>query len=390
MRIAAAFLAALLVAVPAAAADNIRFPELTGRVVDTSNVIPDDQEAELSRELADFERRTKHQMVVVTVPDLGDVPKEKYAVAIGRHWGIGRKGINDGIVLLQSSGDGSPGSGRLYIAPGYGLEDSLTDKETSEIARDVMVPILKQDRPRSETVPEAIIAGARATMKLASTTREERTLAEQREITLRESDHRRRMATFWDFVLSVMGLGAVGGAGYGVWRFATRKERSRRRAEMLAQAKRDREAAEERAREAAARRAEEQRQAQIEAERRAAAERERQEEARRKRQAMLDAMEPSEREAFLAEERRQAAERERLRREQEERDRAEAERRRIVREREEAEQRKRQRERDEENARNAAVIAASTPASSPTGFGSSDTFSGGGGSFGGAGGGADY
>lgn len=386
MRIVASLLAALLVAAPAIAAE-IRFPELTGRVVDTSNVIPDDQEAELSREIADFERRTKHQMVVVTVPDIGDVPKEEYATALGRHWGIGRKGIDDGIVLLQSSGDGRPGSGRLYIAPGYGLEDNLTDKETSEIARDVMVPILKQDRPRSETVPEAILAGARATMALASTTRKERALAEQREIAKRESDHRRRMATFWDFVLTCMGLGAAGGAGYGIWRFATRKERARREAALLAQAKLDREAADKRAAEAAEERAEQRRLAQIEADRRAHEERERQAEAARRRQAMLDAMSPAERDAFLAEERRQEEERERQRLAKEQRDREEADRRRRQREQEEREERERQRRRDDENARNAAIIAASAPPSTSP---SPPDFTPGGGSFGGAGGGADY
>jgi uncharacterized membrane protein YgcG len=390
MRIVAALAAALLTAAPAAA--EIQFPKLTGRVVDASQAIPDDQEAELTRELADFERRTKHQMVVVTVPDIGDVPQDQYAVELGRHWGIGRKGIDDGIVLLQSSGDGRPGSGRLYVAVGYGLEDTMTDKESNEIAREVALPILKQDRPRSETTPEAIVAVARATMEFASVSRQERSLAEQREITKRETDHRRRMATFWDGLLTLLGLGATGGAGYGIWRLATRKERARRKAALLAQAKLEREAAEKRAAEAAAARAEERRLARIEADRLAAEERERQAEALRRREAMLAAMSPTDRAAFLAEERRQEEERQRAREAQERRDREEADRRRRQREQDEQEERERQQRRDEENARNAAIIAAAAPPPPPppSDFGSSDNFTPGGGSFGGGGGGIEY
>lgn len=385
MRIVAIVIAAALAASPALA--EIDFPRLTGRVVDTSNVIPDVQEAVLARELADFERRTRHQMVVVTVPDLKGVPKEQYANLLGRHWGIGRKGGDDGILLLQSSGDGRPGSGRLYIAAGDGLQDVITDVEGERLARQVMLPILRQDRPRSETVPDAIMAGARATMAFASMTREERGMIERREAAMRRSDHLRRMAAFWDAMLTLLGLGAAAGAGYGAWRFATRKERAARKAEALVQARIDSAAATKRAAEAAERRAEQRRIARAEADRLVAEENRRRAEAARRRQDMLDAMSPEAREAFLAEERRKADEDRRRREDQDRRDREKAERR-----REEQEQQELQARLDEESTRSAAAAAAASAASQPSAAEqpAPDVFTPGGGSFSGGGGGVDY
>lgn len=388
MRLLSSFIAATLsLSTPALA--EIRFPDLTGRVVDTSNVIPADQEVELERELADFERRTHHQMVVVTVPDLGGVPKEDYAYRLGRHWGIGRKDADDGILLLQSSGDGRPGSGKLYIAVGYGMEDRITDADASAITRDVMVPILKQDRPRSETTPEAIVAGARATMEFASKTRKERAMAEERAAAAQKQRMRDFMARLWDWVLTALGLGAAGGIGYGIWLFATREKRARRRAELAALQKKQHEDAIERQRVAMAAQAALEQEQQRDRERRAEEKRQRDEEARRQREEMLAAMSPDARAAFLEEERRQAEEAERRRREAADRERAEAERRRAQQEKDDAEERARQRQRDEENARNASIIASSSSTSTSS-WSSSDSFSGGGGSFGGGGGGSDY
>lgn len=372
-------MAALCLMTIAADDGKMTYPELTGRVVDTADQIPADQEADLERQLADFQKKTQHRMVIVTIPDLNGVPKEEYALALGRHWKIGRKGVDDGIIMLQSPGDGSPGSGKLYISVGYGLEDVLTDVESTAITKNVMVPILKQDRPRSETTPDAIVAGAQAVMKLASRDPAEMKMAAARERMIKETKHREFMASLWDFLLTCLGIGAIGAGGYGTWRFATRKERARLKA---VEAERQRVAAEEAAErrriaeEQAAKRDEEEREA-----RRVRAEKEKQRVAEelRKREKMLADMTPERRQAFLDAERREQEERDRRQREREEEDRRERER-----------QREMQRERDEEDARAAAVIAASMPAPSPSPTPSPDNFGADGGSFGGAGGGTDY
>lgn len=359
---------------------RVEYPELTGYVVDVSDVIPADREAELETELRDFERRTRHQMVVVTVPDLKGMSKVDYAVGIGRHWGIGRKGVDDGIVLLQSSGDGRPGSGRIWIEPGHGLTDVLTSAEATRIVSDVMAPILRQERPRSDTVPEAILEGARATMRIASTSPEERALAERRAQAKAETDRRRSMATLWDFMLTAAGLVAIGGAGYGIWLLATRKERARRRAEEA-----------EIRRLAAEQREIDEKNARREAELAAAERRRLEAETIALREAMLAAMSPGERAAFLEEERMAEAQRRRIADEERARqERIAEERRRVERERESA-RREARRLRDEQDARDAAIADAMRRDDDDDRSDRSEPrVSGGGGTFGGAGGGLDY
>src|SRR3546814_13628200 len=100
---------ACLLASPALASD-IKFPALTGRIVDTADQIPADQEAALDAELTAFEKATGHQFVVATIPDLGDIPNDDYAFSLGRHSGICLKGADDGVILLHAPADGCRGS----------------------------------------------------------------------------------------------------------------------------------------------------------------------------------------------------------------------------------------------------------------------------------------
>lgn len=285
---------------PALAAEPV-FPELTGPVVDIANQIPDADEAKLSTDLESFQKRTGHQIVIVTVPDLGDMPPSDYAYRIGRHWGIGRKGVDDGLVLLQSPGDGRPGSGKVFIAVGYGLEATVTDADSSRVYNGIMLPILKGEPgtvgdglERDQRVSPALIAGATELMKIASVTPEQRREFEAKAAAERKRAWQEAKATMENIVAFLFGGGCLGGAGWGVWRFATRKERARRKAEKA-----------ERDRLAAIAAAERKRIADEEAERAAEARRQAILLAKREREAMLAAMTPEKRAAFLAEEERQ-------------------------------------------------------------------------------------
>lgn len=358
-------LASMLLATPVLAAD-IEFPALTGRIVDTADQIPAAQEAALDAELTAFEKATGHQFVVVTIPDLGGIPKEDYAFRLGRHWGIGRKGADDGIILLQSPGDGSPGSGKIRIEIGKGMEYILTDAESGRIIRDLMVPILKQDRPRTETTPEAITAGAREIMRLGAITPEQK--AEFDAKIAAENARRWQATKDWigNFLSIMLGLGALVGSAWGILMFATRKKRAELR---VARAEADRVAQEAAERLQQLRDAEERRQAE--------ARRQRMLRAQQARTNMLNAMSPEDRAAFLAdeEEKRQAefsriaAETERLR---------------------QAQAAQRQRERDAEARRSTYSSSSSYGGTSSSSSSDSGSYSGGGGDFGGGGAGGDY
>jgi uncharacterized protein len=87
----------LFLAAPAAAQD---FPKLTGRVVDTANIIPPADEAALTQKLEALETASSRQLVIATVPSLQGYDIADYGYQLGRTWGIGQKEANNGIILL--------------------------------------------------------------------------------------------------------------------------------------------------------------------------------------------------------------------------------------------------------------------------------------------------
>jgi len=126
----------LLIAAPAAAQD---FPKLSGRVVDAADMLTDSEEAALTQKLQGLEDSTHRQLVVATVPDLQGYPVEDYGYKLGRAWGIGQKGANNGAILLVAKAEH-----KIRIEVGYGLEPILTDAYSGEIIRDKITPAFKQ------------------------------------------------------------------------------------------------------------------------------------------------------------------------------------------------------------------------------------------------------
>jgi uncharacterized protein len=140
MRHAIAALALLLALLSAAAGvAQPTFPELTGRVVDQAGLLGERDQAELEAALADFERDTAHQIVVATLPSLGGLPIEEYGYQLGRHWGIGREGEDDGALLIVA-----PEEREVRIEVGYGLEGELTDARSRLIIENEILPRFRQ------------------------------------------------------------------------------------------------------------------------------------------------------------------------------------------------------------------------------------------------------
>jgi uncharacterized protein len=142
-------LALLFAAAPAAAQT---FPALTGRVVDAANIIPDADEAALTQKLEAVEKASSRQLVVATVPSLEGYPIEDYGYQLGRKWGIGQKGANNGIILLVA-----PNDRKVRIEVGYGLEPIMTDALSGDIISQQILPAFK-----SGDYPGGINAGADA------------------------------------------------------------------------------------------------------------------------------------------------------------------------------------------------------------------------------------
>ena len=139
LRVAALSLAALVWAaiagVGAAFAADPTFPALTGQVVDNANLLTPQQEASLSISLAALENKSTDQVVVVTVPSLQGYPIEDYANRLFRHWQIGQKTKNNGVLLVVAQNER-----KVRIEVGYGLEGTITDGVSSEIIQGTILP----------------------------------------------------------------------------------------------------------------------------------------------------------------------------------------------------------------------------------------------------------
>ena len=129
------------VAVPAAAQT---FPKFTGLVVDAANVLPEATKADLTAKLQALQKDTNRQLVVATIPDMQGYPLDDYGYKLGRAWGIGLKGADNGAILFIAPNEPAGQRGpRLEV--GYGLEPILTDAYSSSVTMGVMTPMLKKD-----------------------------------------------------------------------------------------------------------------------------------------------------------------------------------------------------------------------------------------------------
>jgi uncharacterized protein len=129
-----------------------QFPELTGRVVDEAGLLGESDKQELDRALAQFEKQTGDQIVVATLKSLQGVPIEDFGYQLGRHWGIGRKGKDNGALLIVA-----PEEREVRIEAGYGLEGELTDARSRTIIETEILP-----RFRQNGYPSGIKAGVAA------------------------------------------------------------------------------------------------------------------------------------------------------------------------------------------------------------------------------------
>jgi uncharacterized protein len=149
-------LVAMLFALPAFA--EPKFPPLTGRVVDTAQILSPQVEQDLSAKLENLETTTGRQLVVATVPRLDGYPIEDYGYQLGRAWGIGEKDKNTGAILLVA-----PNDRKVRIEVGYGLEPVLTDALSSVIIQSAILP-----KFRDGDMPGGIVAGTNALVEQLS------------------------------------------------------------------------------------------------------------------------------------------------------------------------------------------------------------------------------
>jgi uncharacterized protein len=131
-------------------------PAFSGYVVDTAGVLPEADRTQLTARLKDLEQRKGAQLAVLVVRSTAPEQIEQYGIRLAREWQPGRKGINDGAVLIVALDDRA-----VRLEVGRGLEGPIPDAYANRITDDIIVP-----RFREGDVPGGIAAGVEATVRL--------------------------------------------------------------------------------------------------------------------------------------------------------------------------------------------------------------------------------
>lgn len=135
--LAAVLFCATLIVTGASA--DVAVPPLKSRVTDLTATLAGDQLAALESKLAAFEQRKGSQIAVLLVPTTQPETIEQYSIRVAETWKLGRKGVDDGALLLIAKDDR-----KLRIEVGRGLEGALPDATAKRIIDEYVVPAFKQ------------------------------------------------------------------------------------------------------------------------------------------------------------------------------------------------------------------------------------------------------
>ncbi len=136
----------LLLFLPAAiiARDIPDMPDPPRLVNDFSGILSSSEADALENKLVAFNDSTSTQISIVIVDDLGGYDKSDYAFRLAEKWGIGQKGLNNGIMILVKPRTRFS-SGEAFIATGYGLEGVIPDILCGEITDYEMIPAFRNN-----------------------------------------------------------------------------------------------------------------------------------------------------------------------------------------------------------------------------------------------------
>lgn len=133
-----------LVCLWASAQALVAVPPLQARVTDTIGMLTADQRTALDNVLKEQEARTGNQIAVLLMGSTAPEAIEQFSIRVADAWKLGRKGIDDGVILVVAR-DNPPALRRLRIEAGRGVQGSLTDAQSKRILEDVIAPHFRQN-----------------------------------------------------------------------------------------------------------------------------------------------------------------------------------------------------------------------------------------------------
>jgi len=147
------FLGLVVQIVPAFSAD---FPTPEGFVNDFANILSSETKQRLEQQLTQLEEDSSIEIAVAIVDSLGGTTIEDFATRLFEEWEIGKKGEDNGILLLFALSDR-----KMRIEVGYGLEPLLTDSKAGRIIRNIITPEF-----RNEDYDKGVTEGVAAIIKV--------------------------------------------------------------------------------------------------------------------------------------------------------------------------------------------------------------------------------
>ncbi|MES1146945.1 MAG: YgcG family protein, partial [Solimonas sp.] len=118
---------------------DVPVPPLQARVTDLTGTLSAQQKAELEARIATFESRRGSQIAVLLLPTTKPEEIEQYSIRVAEAWKIGRKKVDDGLILVVAKDDR-----RLRIEVGYGLEGAIPDSMASRVIDERITPRFRE------------------------------------------------------------------------------------------------------------------------------------------------------------------------------------------------------------------------------------------------------
>lgn len=116
-------------------------PALQGRVTDLTATLTSEERAALEGKLAALEQAKGSQLAVLLVDSTAPESIEQFSIRVAESWRLGRRGVDDGVLLLVAKADRA-----LRIEVGYGLEGAIPDAVAKRVIEEFILPHFREDR----------------------------------------------------------------------------------------------------------------------------------------------------------------------------------------------------------------------------------------------------
>jgi uncharacterized protein len=117
-------------------AQEVQYDKHQRWVTDLEDLLTTEQETQLNNLIAEYEAKTSCEIAILTTSDyegLGDIGN--YAIILGEKWGVGKKDIDNGLMIVLSKDDR-----KIHMSTGYGLEGVLPDATCKRLINNIFIP----------------------------------------------------------------------------------------------------------------------------------------------------------------------------------------------------------------------------------------------------------